>query len=465
MTPTRSCSVYIRISPWITAILGFTFTLWAFYPGYMSYDSADQWFQARHNAFNTLHPPAMAMLWQLTDHILPGPGGMLIVQSLLHWVSLAILMSAMPFGIIGRIFSIIAIGFWPPIFGLLPHIWKDVFMMSAFGWATTFLFLEIKRPSRWLRIAAVVVISFACMMRHNAILGVLPFALWIGIRELSARSGMSWYRIWLTFLTLMITGSIYVLSILPNYAHGVRRIEDLWSLVALWDIAGVSLRNDKLLFPEIFYDPSLSLKDIERNFMETANSPLFNEKKLKHNLVKPFTTTERQALLQAWLSIMTDHTKDYLAHRLRLAQLLFGWDQSNHPNYLVFHPGIYAMPDNPPVLANDSKINQVIQSGLNAIIDTPLFAGWWYILVLLAIGVISLTRLQYPSAGLATVVTTSALVYSLPLVLISGSADFRYLSWLVLATPIAALLLISCSFNAPGDSVHQPPRYRQFPMS
>lgn len=439
---TQSNPVAFRLAHWGAGLLGFAFTLWVFYPGYMSYDSAYQWLQSRHGTLNTLHPPVMAMLWQLTDIILPGPGGMLVMQSLLYWVALAMLMGALPLGTISRVLGVLAIGLWPPLFGLLPHIWKDVPMMATFGLATALLCLELERPSRYLRVTAVLLISFACMLRHNAISGAVPFAVWISIRELASFRKIIWYRVCLTILTLLIISFMYGMSILPNYASGVRRMENVWSVVALWDIAAVSLSEGQLLFPAVLHDPTLSLEDVRRDFMEAANAPLYASGKLKLNLEQAYASEERQALEKAWLSLPLDHTRAYLRHRWRLAQLLFGWDRTSHPDYLVFQPDLYAMPDNPPVVATHDPLQQWVQRHLNALINTPLFAGWWYVVTLLAIGVAGLTRFRQPSAALATVVAVSALAYSLPLAFISGSAEFRYLGWLVLSTPVAALLLL-----------------------
>jgi hypothetical protein len=442
MLVTQSNLVASRLSPWIAALLGFAFTLWTFYPGYMSYDSAYQWLQARHGTFDTLHPPVMAILWQLTDRALPGPGGMLVTQSLLYWTALAALTSVLPLGVISRFISVLFIGFWPPLFGLLPHIWKDVLMMAAFGLTTALLRVELEYPKRWLRVAAVLALSFTCMLRHNAILGAVPLAVWIAIRELAPYGKITRHKAHIALLTLLITGFLYGMSILPNYMPNVRRVDSLWSLVALWDIAAVSLSEERLLFPVALHDPSLTLEDLRKDFMEAASAPLYASGKLKISLWQAYTPDECRELEKAWLSLLFDHTRLYLQHRWRLTQLLFGWDRASHPDHLVFEPGLYAMPDNPPIVATWGILQQWVQSCLNALINTPLFAGWWYVVALLVISILGLTRLKNTSAALATVVSISALAYALPLTLISGSTDFRYLSWLLLATPIAALLLV-----------------------
>src|SRR3569623_3549484 len=51
------------------------------YPGYMSFDSVFQLGEARADHFSDAHPPAMAELWRLVDHVIAGPLGMLLIQS------------------------------------------------------------------------------------------------------------------------------------------------------------------------------------------------------------------------------------------------------------------------------------------------------------------------------------------------------------------------------------------------
>ena len=73
-----------RLAPWLAALAGWALVLWVFWPGYMSWDSAYQWWQARHDQFDSVHPPLLAMIWQLTDRVVEGPGGMFALQCALE---------------------------------------------------------------------------------------------------------------------------------------------------------------------------------------------------------------------------------------------------------------------------------------------------------------------------------------------------------------------------------------------
>jgi peptidoglycan/LPS O-acetylase OafA/YrhL len=65
----------------------------------------------------------------------------------------------------------------------------------------------------------------------------------------------------------------------------------------------------------------------------------------------------------------------------------------------------------------------------------------------MAVGAVRMAR--HPRAGLAAAVAASSLAYALPLALASGSAEFRYLAWPVLATLAAVLLAVAPSTQNP----------------
>src|SRR5689334_4412165 len=85
----RVSAITTRIGQWLRAlrpsvILALGWSLFAAYayPGLMSMDSFDQLEEARAGFFTDSHPPAMAALWSIVDRLLPGPFGMLLLQSI-----------------------------------------------------------------------------------------------------------------------------------------------------------------------------------------------------------------------------------------------------------------------------------------------------------------------------------------------------------------------------------------------
>jgi hypothetical protein len=76
----------------------------------------------------------MSFVWRLTDQIIPGPFGMLILNNVLFWSGIALI----AYHCLGKLaaLAIIVLGLFPPVFGLLSTIWKDV----AFGASMIFAF-------------------------------------------------------------------------------------------------------------------------------------------------------------------------------------------------------------------------------------------------------------------------------------------------------------------------------------
>lgn len=432
-----------RLAPWLAAAAGLAFSLAAFFPGYLTYDSALQWLQARHGQYSDIHPPAMAMLWRQFDRLGLGPGAMLAWHALLYWGGLALLFAALPLRPWLRAFGVLLVGLWPANLGLLPHIWKDIPTAAGFVIALALLRLDCARPHPGWRLGALAALLFACLMRHNAIAGAAPLLLWLVWREFRLQRPQQATR-WptLAVLTLGLAISLQALALLPARADSVRRIDAPWSVVALWDMAAVSLHERRLIFPDGFADPTLTLDELREDFWPSANAPVFYREKLFHSFDRDYDHAQVAVLRHAWLRLPLDHPRAYLAHRARLMWLLFGGDQAAVADHLVLQPGITPMGDNPPLEPNRSPLNRWLQARLDALIDTPFFAGWLYLLAVLALAAVAWRRRRDDlPATLALAAAASAVAYVLPLAVLSGSAEFRYLNWLVQVALLLPFLL------------------------
>ncbi len=429
-------------APWYAAFLGVGLTLLLFYPGYMSMDSAYQWWQARHDSYDPVHPPLMSMIWRICDQIYSGPGGMFVLQITLIWTALAAFVSALDRPPWQKCLIVLLLGFWPPLFGLSLHIWKDLWTMQAFAWTVAFLVMDLKTPSRKFRILALFALCIACAFRLNAISGALPFLFWIAHRE-NTHSTIKHSLRWKSGITLILAILVFASSKLPNLDSRVKENDTLWSVVTLWDASAVSLSEGKLIIPEELKDPSLTLQDLQQHFSDYTNTTIYETGKLKHGFDGPYSPEQKKALAKLAWSLPSEHGQAYFRHRLRLAELLYGWDQQGLPDGQVLMPDIVHYGDNPPVLSSPSTYRQRILSLLQSGIDTPMFATWIYlsIAVLLAGGIF--LRNTSATSGLAISVAVSSLAYALPLALVSGSAEFRYMAWPLLACLMSLALMFS----------------------
>ncbi|KFL36007.1 hypothetical protein [Arenimonas donghaensis] len=422
-----------RAAPWLAASLGLALVLAAFWPGYLSWDSAWQWWQARTGELDPGHPPVMVRVWQLARLVLPDPGGMLLLQNLAWWAAMAGFAQARGGGAWRRVLTVWAVGAWPALLALLPHLWKDVWMLALFAGAVACLAAELRMPRRRWRLAALALLAGGCAFRHNALPAALPLLAWIAWREWPGRP------LRVALASLVLAGGVHLAALLANLAPGARDTP-VWPVVAMWDIAAVSIAEDRVLFPPDWVEPGLTVNDLRRDFVPYVNVPSFESGQLRLNFYYDYTPAQYAQLRDAWLSLPVGHPRAYFGHRAEVSAYLLGLRQAAQPDFQVLQPAIVPLRDNPALAPPSGFLHRSLQPRLDALVDTPLFAGWIYLV--LAAGVLAMCVLRRRDAGdgLAAIVATSGLLIALPLLLLAPSADFRYLAWLVAASLMAFAL-------------------------
>lgn len=424
-------------SPWLAGLFGAAMTWWLFHPGYMSWDSAYQWWQVRHGIFDPVSPPIMVGIWNVTNALRPGPGGYFLLQTLVGWAGVAAFAASLRLGPVWRVASVLILGFWPPVWAVSAHIWKDAMMLSWFVLAVACLCQDLRSPSRRLRLLALLFVALGAAYRYNAISAALPLCLWLGWREAVAWRGSSASRAlaaaYGVAMLIVVALAAATPGLLTNKASGPN-----WPVIAQWDIAAVSIAEDRNLFPPRWTDPTLTAGDLRGMF-----DPSVNTLNVSSRMTTVFTTkmsdADLAALRRTWLSLPLAYPRPYAAHRLRMASLLFGWDQAAHPDYLVLQQGMVPYDDNPLVPANASRWHEPVQARLQSWIDTPWFAGWIYGAFAIFVLVAAAFDRRRPGAGLAMTIAASGLLLALPLVVLSPSTEFRYLNWLLMAALLAPM--------------------------
>jgi hypothetical protein len=449
-------------APWAMAALGFSLAVCLFAPGWLSWDGAYQWKQARTGAFDSTHPPLLTLLWHWIEPHWSGPGSMLVLQQGMIWAGLAGIAASLNVHWGLRALLVLAIGLWPPLLLLSAHIFKDIPMLGAFALAVWMLCLDLRHPSWRLRIAALLLLLLACACRHNAVTGALPLLTWIVWRSLTQLPRVATRRpppgalargpfsagpfspglIAVPVATVMALG-LHALAQLPNLGEGVKNPQAVWSVVALWDMAAVSLVESEMHIPKPFQLPGARVEAMRPHFNEWTNTTLFLSGQLSHTLWQDFPDENVLELRQAWFRLPLEHPGPYFAHRLRLAALLFGFDNAALPDHQVLMMGFVAMEGNPSIEQVPNAWRQAwIDWGMRNT-DGPFFMGWLYLLLAAgtAIAAVPGCLRDQPHAALAAAVAASSLAYALPLVFVSGSAEFRYLAWPIQAALLAPALL------------------------
>jgi hypothetical protein len=233
---------------------------------------------------------------------------------------------------------------------------------------------------------------------------------------------------------LLIAPSLFARSVGATPRHA-------WTTVALWDLAGVSIRENTMLIPARLFNRPTSVADLAHDFSPVTNVNTFLPGSIKLSYYQDYSKDDLDALWNAWTDVILHHTHAYLAHRLTFSRWQFLGYEQDTPHGLAFSPNRY---DQTFIKLGLPEVNQKAAwlRAMEWLRTTPLFAGIWYIVIAIVAAAIAWRRRSMRDPLPVFALSASALGNALPLALISGSCDFRYLIWTVLTALIALPLAL-----------------------
>ena len=152
------------------AIAGFILSLLAFWPGFMEYDSFDQYGQVIGILpLKDWHPASMTLLWRALITIYNGPQPMLVLQSLLYWsgflyLALWLWRDTSKFTLA---LTAVLVPFLPFLINFTGVIWKDTHLAVVLFWAA--LLLVFGKTSWSKLLISLLFIFYGLSVRHNGI--------------------------------------------------------------------------------------------------------------------------------------------------------------------------------------------------------------------------------------------------------------------------------------------------------
>jgi hypothetical protein len=469
-------------------LAGFGISLFINFPGFMSWDSADQLVEARQGVYSDWHPPFMAVLWHFTDKIIHGPFGMLLIITALIWLGTLLVtlywfnkyrstpLSLLPAFII----------FFPPVFSILGAIWKDNLMLGlliiAIGTAGSIEPVSPTRRSRtYVKLGIVAILLLMAMLaRHNAGFAAAPIMMLSIARSIGKRPRL--YRV-------AVSGVIAVLvSVVLQLCAG-RTTESLatyktnvWASLAIFDVAGIIYRMpdhqqqqisygqvpDRIRGPGSLdrlletYSPgnywnmfwtvrelrALRSNDNSVNRAIIGNQPAFGCVMDKDPSAPPnnwfdtycfeLTEQEKVGLMKLWSTLVMHHPLAWLSHKLAVFRYLIGQHRYDSV-YMDQHPvdwGKEIYDGSTPQLSYfQTKIKQMLVQ------FTPIYRPWIYLVLtisVIAACVSSLTERRFQIALIAA----SGLSYEGGIFLLAPSSDYRYSQYMIYTSIVALLLLM-----------------------
>src|SRR5262249_4394215 len=142
-----------------------------FYPGFISYDTIDQYRQVvGAKALSDGHPLIILYLWRLANLFAPGPGALLLAHQAMLWSGLVLFAFALARRCQAGVACLGVFGGGRALAIHSVHLWKDQAVVAGLTLAVGALLHYLVKP-RWSLFAVIVVAMFyGAAARHNAIL-------------------------------------------------------------------------------------------------------------------------------------------------------------------------------------------------------------------------------------------------------------------------------------------------------
>jgi hypothetical protein len=421
-------------------LLGVSITAFVFYPGVMSPDSVDQFRQARTGQISgDVFPPIMAFVWHYADRVIPGPFGMLLLHNLAFWGGLGLLAWVCRFGPVASALWVLGIGLYPSVFALLGIVWKDVGMATALTLCIGMALAGGRQRAPGLVAVSLLPLLYALSVRLNALPAMLPIAslicaslvVAIGRAPLRARTYL-WLGAMMTLLMLAVASVIdRMIVTFPSVGAPSPALQA--SLIH--DIAGISVYTGEVLFPDYILRtrPEITVERLRDRYRPADVVRLVSRRYWEDDRFFTRDPQDFGELWRAWCRAVIRHPLAYLHRRAGVMETIFQlsgevfypFEQGIPPNDLGLH-----FPRRPVYLAVVSFLERT----------TDIFFRSWPFLVT-AIGITWWAFRRRTWTPVA--VCVSGVAYVLPYAVVSSGSDFRYVWWLIVATLMGAMLLIS----------------------
>jgi hypothetical protein len=420
----------------IAAGAGALATIIVLYPGQYPFDAAAQLWQARTGDFGNGSPVAMIAAWSLLLRAFGNPAALLCVNVVALWAGLALCTLASGASIRVSVVVLLLIGLSPLALVEMAHVLTDAHLAAVLVVATGCCAYAKAAGRRVPLAGAAALFVYAGCVRHNAVIAILPF----GALVMPALRRIDVPRREARFIGAVALGAASIaLALLLDRAL-VRAPVHVWPTLALWDLAAMSVDRDVMLLPPFTHGPGLSVQELRDTgaYDPTTNTFLFERSRsgVRDGYGYPYSSEEQRGLATAWANAVWHYPVAYLRHRLHVFGLLIGAHRDPVHGIAYFELRL-PFRDNPPLPAPLVPGAQAALYRLAAALaPTWVFAGLPYLLLAALAGAIG-SRRRDDSARIAVAISASALLYALAFFPLAPSADLRYLTWPIVAGPLA----------------------------
>ena len=414
---------------------GWVGTTIGFYPGFMSNDSFNQYFQALTGDFNDHHPVIMAVLWGELLNVVSGPLLMMLLQTTLYWI--AILILYLKSNKYKRGNWILCLAFSPFLLSLLGVVWKDIQFATG---ALLIVATSLDRPKLRNKITNYLILLsesfllvYVANVRSNS-WTVVPFIAYLWIKSYKPSFGK--FRI-AAFATVIMLACFLFGQYFTNSIVEAKRT-NITNDYVVDDLFYFSIKEKASLIPGVEYTDIVNCSQADiagmklngrffcLNMTGKYDTSLMNSKILNERLIKKIVSDPISFGIFK-VSAFSEFEGTF-------------WEK----NYYYWHNGIEK--NELGITQEDNFFTLGIKnySDLTATILPFLFAPIFWLWASAIMVSLTWRKRKMESGHVSLSLAISGFLYNFQNILAAGGPDFRYFYWSALAT---CLSFVTLSFN------------------
>jgi hypothetical protein len=402
-----------------------------------SFDAAYQIWQARTGEFSNQSPVVMTALWSLLIHATGNPASLFCLNIVVLWIGLVLCAESICERSLARVVLLAVLGLGPLLLVEMAHLLTDAHLAAVLVLATGFGARFLATNRRVPLYVCLALVIYASCVRHNAPLATIPFGAFIAIH--TWRSPLRPTARGLVGAAALVAVAVAI-GFAADRALVVRRV-NMWPVIALWDLAAISVDRHVLLLPPFTHGKGMTVDELTQTgaFNVYENTLLFSKSRsgVRDGVEEPYPAARLREIFEAWLVAAVRHPLAYAHHRLRTFRLLLGRHRGDAQPlaYFVDRAGYRDNPPFPGPVAPDAQ--SAFYRLAAALRPTWLFAALPYVLVDAFAFVLAWPRRRQAEAQLALAIGGGALLYAAGYLPLAPAADLRYLTWPIVAAPVA----------------------------
>jgi len=412
-----------------------------FYPGFVYYDSFDQYSQAVAGRYSDWHPPIMAVFWRVQMQLLGTADAFYLIHIIAFWLAVYIVVRNCGVGQ-WRVLLAVLFGFSPFVLPYLGVVWKDVSLaVSALLACALIIDARINgvKDGMFRGVAIALLLTYASLVRTNGPFLTAPIIL-------LALGGPRGINIWWALKSAALCAGLVLLSpIVNNVIIGAEKTGPIIQL-QIFDIGGISHFSKKNLFPGAW--TLAEDKNITELCYDANGWAVYAAGSCDFVLQK----VDRPAISASWMGAIASHPIAYIIHRLSHFNSLL--------RFIGYHDAYFYYVDNVPGYQNVSHPAPapVYRAFVGFMAAHP--GQIWHKPYFWLLGALSLFLATIGSEcrirQAVNVMAFSSLFYLAGYLLFGVGPDFRFALPAAVLVTLAAIVEVSTRFAPDGKAAGDP---------